>query len=65
MTSLSFLTEDNLQQAVYLLHTVSKEYNLEIVTKKTKLFGFVGTDHLRTKIIIHDETLEPLASVLI
>ena len=51
-------TEDNLQQAVYLLHRISNEYNLEIATKKTKVFGFVGTDHLRTKIIINYETLE-------
>jgi hypothetical protein len=29
----------------------------EIALKKTKLFDFVGTDHLRTKIIINDETL--------
>ena len=33
-------------------------WNLEIATKKTKVFGFVGTGHLRTKIIINDETLE-------
>ena len=26
--------------------------------QKTKVFDFVGTDHLRTKIIINDETLE-------
>jgi len=39
-------TEDNLQKAVYLLYNISKEYNLEIATKKTKVFGFVGTDHL-------------------
>ena len=26
--------------------------------QKTKVFGFVGTDHLRTKIIINDETQE-------
>ena len=31
---------------------------MEIATKKTKVFGFVGADHLRTKIIINDETLE-------
>jgi hypothetical protein len=31
---------------------------LEIATIKAKVFGFVGTDHLRTKIILHDETLE-------
>ena len=54
-------TEDNLQKAVYLLYNISKEYNLEIATKKTKLFGFVGTDHLRTKIIINDETLEQVS----
>jgi len=31
---------------------------LEIATKKTKVFGFVGTDHLRTKVIIKGETIE-------
>jgi hypothetical protein len=54
-------TEDNLQKAIYLLHSISKEYNLEIATKKTKVFGFVGTDHLRAKIIINDETLEEVS----
>jgi len=34
---------------------------LEIATKKTKVFDFVGTDHLRTKIIINDETLEQVS----
>ena len=34
---------------------------MEIATKKTKVFGFFGTDHLRTKIIIHDETLEQVS----
>ena len=58
-------TEDNLQKAVYLLYSISKEYNLEIATKKTKIFGFVGADHLRTKIIINDETLQKLANLLI
>jgi len=53
--------EDNLQKAIYLLYNISKEYNLEIATKKTKVFGFVGTDHLRTKLIIHDETLEQVS----
>ena len=51
-------TEDNLRKAVYLLYNISREYNLEIATKKTKVFGFVGTDHLRTNIAINDETLE-------
>jgi hypothetical protein len=34
---------------------------LEIATKRTKLFSFVGADHLRTKIIINDETLEQVS----
>ena len=46
---------------VYLLYNISKEYNLEIATKKTKVFGFVGTDHLRTLIIINNETLEQVS----
>ena len=34
---------------------------MEIATKKTKVFCFTGTDHLRTKIIINDETLEQVS----
>jgi len=34
---------------------------LEITTKKRKVFGFVGTDHLRTKIIINDGRLEQVS----
>jgi hypothetical protein len=48
------------QKAVYSLYSISKEYNLKIATKKTKVFGFIGTDHLRTEIIITDETLEQI-----
>jgi len=54
-------TEDNLQKAVHLLYNISKVYNLEIATKKTKVFSFVGKDHLRTKIIMYDETLEQVS----
>jgi len=54
-------TEDNLQNAEYLLYSVSKEYNLEIATKKTKVFAFIGPDHLRTRIIINDEALEQVS----
>ena len=52
---------ENFQKAVYLLYSISKEYNLEIATKKTKVFDFVGADHLRTKIIINDETPEKVS----
>jgi len=60
MTSLLFLTQKTTykKQSIYY---ISKEYNLEIATKKTKVYGFVGTDHLRTKIIINDETLEQVS----
>ena len=34
---------------------------MESATEKTKVFGFIGTDHLRTKIIINDETLEQVS----
>jgi len=54
-------TEDSLQKPVYLLYNKSKEHNLEIAKKKTKVFGFVGTDQSRTKIIINDETLEQVS----
>jgi hypothetical protein len=53
--------EDNLRTAVYLLYSISREYNLEIATGKTKVFGFVGTDHLTAKIIINDETLDQVS----
>jgi hypothetical protein len=36
-------------------------YNLEIATGKTKVFGFVGTDYLRAKIIMNDETLDQVS----
>jgi hypothetical protein len=50
-------TEDNLQRAVYLLSSISKQCNFEISTSKTKVFGCIEADHLRAKIIINDETL--------
>jgi len=61
MTSLLFLTQKDLEKAVYLLYNIYKEYNLENATKKTKVFSFVGMDHLRTEIIINDETLEQVS----
>jgi hypothetical protein len=54
-------TEDYLQRAVYLLYSISKEYTLEIAASKTKVFVFAGTDHLRAKIIINNETLDQVS----
>ena len=50
-----------MQQPVHLLRRISEDYNLEIATKKTKVFGFFGTDHMGTKIIMKDETLEQVS----
>jgi hypothetical protein len=61
MTSLLFLTQNTTYKRRSIYCITAKEYNLEIATKKTKVFGFFGTDHLRTKIIINDETLEQVS----
>ena len=34
---------------------------MEIATKKSKVFGYFGTDHIRTEIIISDETAEQVS----
>ena len=34
---------------------------MEIATGKTKVFGFVGTDHLRAELVINDETLQQVS----
>jgi hypothetical protein len=57
-------TVDNFQKAVYLLNSISKAYHLKIATKKMKVLGFVGTDHLKTKIVINDETLEQVTQFI-
>ena len=59
LTSLLFLTQKT--NYYITLYNISKEYNLEIATKKTKVFGFVVPNHLRTKIITNDETLEQVS----
>ena len=41
--------EDNLQNTVYLLHSISKEYNLEIATKKDKGIWFRWGRSLKNK----------------
>jgi hypothetical protein len=42
-------SEENLQRAVFSLNNITKEYNLRISTKKTKVLGFKGVEHLRAK----------------
>jgi len=62
MTSLLFLTQKTnyRMQSIYYI-TYLKNIIWKFLQKKTKVFGFVGTDHLRTKIIINDETLEQVS----
>lgn len=51
-------SEDNLQLAIFKLHNVAKDYNLKISHEKTKVFGFQGGRHIRTKIVLNNKTLE-------
>jgi hypothetical protein len=37
---------------------------LLFLTQKTKVFGFIGADHLRTNIFINDETLEQVSQFI-
>ena len=41
--------------------TYLKNIIWKLLQKKTKVFGFVATDHLRAKVIIIDETLEQVS----
>ena len=62
MTSLLFLTQKTTykRQSIYYI-TYLKNIIWKLLQKKTKIFGFFGTDHLRTKIIINDEILEQVS----
>jgi hypothetical protein len=53
--------EDNLQQSVYTLHNISKEYNFKISIKKTKVMVFKGKFPIRTKIVIDNNILEQVS----
>ena len=59
MTSLLFLTQTATykRQSIYYI-TYLKNIIWKLLQKNMKVFGFVGTKHLGTKIIINDETLE-------
>jgi len=46
---------------LFVANSKLKNIIWKLPQKKTKVFGFVGTDHLRTKIIINDETLEQVS----
>ena len=45
-------TEDKLQKSVYILHQLSKDYNLKISTNKTKIMALKGKHSVRSKIEI-------------
>lgn len=55
-------SEDGLQIATNKLLKVIKDYNLKISLTKTKAMGFLGTRHLRTKIVIEDKIIEQVSS---
>jgi hypothetical protein len=53
--------EDNLQQYVYTLHNLSKEYNLKTSIQKTKVMAFKGKFPIITKIITDNNILEEVS----
>jgi hypothetical protein len=55
-------SEENLQRTVFSLNNVTKEHNLRISTKKTKVLGFKGVEHLKAKIEINNHILEQVTS---
>jgi len=62
MTSLLFATQKTIckKQSIYYI-AYQKNIIWKLPQKKTKVFGFVGADHLKTKIILNDETLEQIS----
>jgi hypothetical protein len=51
----------NLQQSVYTLHNISKEYHFKISIQKTKFMALKGKFPIRTKIIIGNNILEQVS----
>jgi hypothetical protein len=63
MTRLLFLTQKTTYKRQFIYYVVNPKSIIWKLPqkKKTKIFGFVGTDHLRTIIIINGETLEQVS----
>jgi hypothetical protein len=51
-------SEGKLQKSLYILHQMSKDYNLKISTDKTKIMAFKGKHLVRSKIEIERSILE-------
>ena len=51
-------TEDKFRKSVYILHQLSKDYDLKISTDKTKIMAFKGKHLMRSKIEIDGSILE-------
>ena len=62
MISLLFLTQKTTCKRQFTYYTAYlRNIIWKLLQKKTKVFGFVGADHLKIKIIINDETLEQVS----
>ena len=51
-------SEDKLQESVYILKQMYKDYNLKISTEKTKIMALKGKHLVRSKIEIDGSVLE-------
>ena len=55
-------SENGLQKALFQLNNITKNYNLNISIKKTKVLAFKGPDTLRAKIILDGKPIEQVNS---
>ena len=56
--ALVFEKEDDLQRGIYQLNMICKTFDMNISTQKTKVMAFSGKQHIRTKIVVNNQTLE-------
>lgn len=54
-------SEDDLQRSLYNLHTMGREYDVEISMGKTKVMAFQGKDPIRCKISLEGRTVEKVS----
>ena len=54
-------TKSDLQNSLYKLHQISKQYNIKIFTIKTNVKAFRGKKSIRTKIMTNNRILEQVS----
>lgn len=55
-------SENDAQRALFNLSNISRNFNLNISTKKTKVLAFRGAETIRAKIVLEGKTIEQINS---